>query len=206
MEAPNFTEIEANAPRIVKEIGAEAVDVYRYLVRTFDAGPILGDRLFQFTYRSYYRMDLAGLTRDFKTTYFALLEQSRGRANIDLRTLATDLYALPSIRGFQTLQFSFVTKLAHTADRRCPIYDAEVAGLFDFRPPYNYKPFPQRLNEYMTFHDHLRDVYAEIVAKDHLANARALFRTLYDPAGSVPEIKVLDFIFWSAGKRSHDAA
>jgi hypothetical protein len=33
--------------------------------------------VFQFTFRSFYRLDNAGLTPEFKSKYFALLEESR---------------------------------------------------------------------------------------------------------------------------------
>ena len=63
-----------------------------------------------------------------------------------------------------------------------------------------------RLEEYITFYAKLRGIYAEILAKNLLEAPRGLFRKIYEaPPERIPEIKVLDFIFWSAGKLSIEA-
>jgi hypothetical protein len=62
------------------------------------------------------------------------------------------------------------------------------------------------VEEYMTFYGRLRGIYEEILRGNRLAEARGMFRQLYAaPPGKIPEIKVLDFIFWSAGKLSFEA-
>jgi hypothetical protein len=206
MASPDLSDIEGNAEPIVQAIGREAVDVYVFLSDEFASGSVVENYVFQFTYRSFYRLDNAGLTPELKTKYFALMEESRNSAPVDLRKLAKDFYALPNRKGQQSLLFSFVTKLANTVNREYPIYDAEVASVFGFRAPYNYKTCEVRLDEYMTFYSRLRKIYADILSGNRLAEARRMFRQLYAaPPGRIPDIKVLDFIFWSAGKLSYEA-
>jgi hypothetical protein len=204
--SPDLSDIELNAAPIVQAIGRESVDVFIFLSEAFTRGSILENYVFQFTYRSFYRLDNAGLTPEFKARYFALMEEYRNATQVDLRKLAEDLYAFPNRKGHHSLQFSFITKLANTVNREYPIYDAEVASIFEFRAPYNYKTFKVRLEEYMTFYVRLREIYEEILRGNRLAQARGMFRQLYAaPPERIPETKVLDFIFWSAGKLSYEA-
>jgi hypothetical protein len=94
MPIPDLSDIEGNADSIVRAIGREAVDVYGFLANEFARGSVAGNYVFQFTYRSFYRLDNASLTPEFKSMYFALLEESRNVREIDLRRLVEDLYAI----------------------------------------------------------------------------------------------------------------
>ena len=197
----NFSHIEANAQLAVRAIGQEAVDVYAFLAQQFARGPVLNNYVYQFMYRSFYRLDNAGLTTEFKSEYFALLERSRDLDEVDLKTLTKELYSAPNRKGQQSLQFSFVTKLANTVNCQYPIYDKAVAKVFGFQSPQPNKPFEVRFGKYVAFYADLRDTYTEILKHNLLGQPRRIFRHIYSaPLERIPDIKVLDFIFWSAGK------
>jgi hypothetical protein len=193
--------VETNSEVIVRAIGQEAVDVYCFLRERISEVDPAEDRLFQFLFRSFYRLDNAGLTDDFKTRFFQLLQAAKCAGRVDIIEVVRDLWAIRNRKGQKSIQYSFATKLAATVDENCPIYDAEVAAVFGFRPPYTYRSFERRLAEYSSFHADLTALYNSIVETNRLIEARALFRTIYGaPPTSVSETKVLDFIFWSAGK------
>jgi hypothetical protein len=193
--------IDTNASAIVQAIGRESVDVYTFLANHFKAGSVQSSPVFQFVFRSFYRLDSAGLPPELKSRYFELLEDARGQSVIDLRRIVTDLYAFPNLKGQHSLQFSFATKLAHTANPHYPLYDGEVASVFQFHPPGNWLSFEKRLQRYLDFYGKLRELYADVLEQNLLQTPRRLFRASYDaPPERVPEMKVLDFIFWSAGK------
>lgn len=179
MPLPDLSDIETNSEEIVGAIGRESVEVYRFLSDEFARGPVLENCVFQFAYRSFYRLDNAGLTPDFKREYFVLLEEARGLREVDLPGLTRKLFAIPNRKGHASLQFSFVSKLANTVNSQYPIYDAEVASVFSFRAPYNYKTFDVRLTEYMAFYNKLRGIYAEIIGRDILQKPRQMFRDIY---------------------------
>jgi hypothetical protein len=198
-------DLEANAEHIVQAVGKESIEVYRFLRQRYTVQDPQSDPVFQFMFRSFYRIDNAGLTDDFKTRFFQLLSAARESHQVDVEDVVLDLFEIPNRKGQSSLQFSFATKLAATVDSSVPIYDAEVASIFGFRPPYNYKPFPQRLTDYMSFYVQLTALYRSIIEGDLLAPARLMFRTMYDTnEAEVSETKVLDFIFWSAGKLSRE--
>ena len=202
----DLSDIETNAEEIVTAIGRESVQVYEFLSETFARGSVAENCVFQFMYRSFYRLDNAGLTPDSKREYFVLLEGARNVSEVDLPGLTRKLFAIPNRKGHQSLQFSFVSKLANTVNPRYPIYDAEVASVFSFRAPYNYKTFDVRLSEYMAFYNRLRGIYATILDDNLLRGPRQMFREIYvAPVEKIPEVKVLDFLFWSAGKLSFEA-
>jgi hypothetical protein len=193
--------IDANADRIVHAIGSESVDVFSFLAANFMAGSVVSNTVFQFVFRPFYRLDGAGLSAEFKSRYFQLLEGARGLCMIDLHQVVTELYGFPNRKGQRSLQFSFATKLAHTANAEYPIYSSEVARVFGFRAPGNWIPFNDRLERYMGLYGRLRELYAEVLEQNLLVTPRRLFRAVYDaPQERIPQIKVLDFIFWSAGK------
>jgi len=202
---PDFADIERNADYIVKEIGRESVDVYTFISGEYEKAQISGNSVFQFIYRSFYRLDNAGLTREFKDHYFQLMDSCRDQESVDIEALTRALHPYLTRKGHKSLQFSFVTKLANTVNRSYPIYDAEVARVFGFRRPYSYLGFDFRLQRYIEFYRQLREIYVAILADNELADARLLFREHYQaPADRVPDMKVLDFIFWSLGKLSDE--
>lgn len=205
VEATVFREVEDNADEIVRAIGRESVGVYAFLATEFAKGPIVDNYVFQFVYRSYYRLDNAGLTARFKIRYFELMQQCRSTGLVNIEELVSELHEYENLRRRKTLQFSFVTKLANTVSDTYPIYDAEVARVFGFKPPPNSKKFDTRLMEYMSFYKRLQAVYLDIIYKDRLPKARAAFESLYSNERGLPKVKLLDFIIWSAGKRARKA-
>lgn len=198
-------ELEANPEPLVRAVGRESVDVYRFLSQRFRQVDPAEDLVFQFLFRSFYRLDNAGLRPEFKTLFFNLLSAAKVSGQADLESVVRQLQQVPNLKDQQTLQFSFATKLIATVDNRMPIYDAAVASAFGFRVPYNYKSFDQRLRDYLDFYSRLQALYGDIVAANRLATARFLFRDQYQcSAEEVSDYKVLDFIFWAAGKQSRE--
>jgi hypothetical protein len=193
--------IEQNAEIIIPNIGYESVAVYRFLCAEFNKPRVDKNHLFQFVFRSFYRIDNAGLTSAFKNRYFELLEASRDLESIDIEGIVTDLQKFPNLKGQESMQFSFATKLACTANSKYPIYDSEVGRMFGFNAPYYIKDTTKRLRMYSNFYQELTDRYEKIITDGELANARNLFRETYvNKEEDFPEVKVIDFIVWQAGK------
>ncbi len=129
------------------------------------------------------------------------MEDARRGSTVDIAAIVKELSKLHNLKGQASLQFSFVTKLASTINPSYPMYDDKVAKCFGFRVPYNYKPFDARLQEYLAFYESLRKFYEEVSVNGSMKELVSLFERIYSPvARRVPPVKVLDFIFWSAGK------
>jgi hypothetical protein len=203
MTSPDFAELKAKAHEVIDKVEKESVAAYLFLSREFAKGPINDNWLFQFVYRSFYRLDNAGLTPEFKSAYFQCMEDAR-RSRVEIAAIVKKLHTLPNRKKQQTLQFSFATKLANTIDCcKYPIYDGEVARYFGFRAPYptKTKPFEARLGEFLAFYEWLGKLYEHVVAQESLNEMLDRFYIAYGPESrQIPPPRVLDFIFWAAGK------
>ena len=194
------TKISSNQKRILDGLGPEPFAVYSFLSSECTRGAVDKNPLFQFVYRSYYRLDNAGLSPSFKTRYFELMERERGEGAVDLRAIASDLHRYKTLRNHKSLQFSFVTKLAATVDPAYPIYDRAVGKALGFPPPAGGRNFTQGLERYLLFYEWLRGLYTALLAGPTLPAVVKDLKAQYPQAATVPPIKTLDFIFWSAGK------
>lgn len=196
-----FDEIEKNSTNIVEMVGTEAVEVSRYIFARYRKVDPAKDKVFQFLFRSAYRIDNAGLTVEFKKKFFEIFREAKNQGCADIREIVRTLQPIPNKRGHPSLQFSFATKLANTVDSTMPLYDDWVAKTFCFQKPRNHLDFESRLSQYMAFYNVLRTLYEKIIEEDLLAGPREHFRRFYAPAATkISEQKILDFIFWSAGK------
>ncbi len=183
---------------IIKNIEQESIDVFIFLKSEFLNSDITKNYLFQFVYRSFYRLDNAGLTPEFKTEYFNLLEKNRNAKQFDFKIILKNLFEFPNIKGQNTLQFSFTTKMFNMINNEIPIYDSEVAKMFGFSRPYN-KEFDKKLNKYLSQFERILNGYNEIQEKGLLNETLEMFNNKFKN-NNLFEIKKIDFIFWSAGK------
>jgi len=186
--------------RIIARLGPEPIAVYCRLAFYFAAGDVRFDHVFQFLFRSFYRLDNAGLTADFKTRFFELMQEARECGRIDLKHVANELRAFRTLRGRKSLQFSFISKLAATVDASYPIYDKEVARVFGFCSPYGQGPYEERLAKLLNFYEQLRTLYPRLLADPQIIEFQTALKAQYPAAKHLPPAKLLDFIFWAAGK------
>lgn len=190
--------IDNHSIEILKNIDQESVDVYNFLKKEFNKSNVNENYLFQFVYRSFYRIDNAGLTPEFKKEYFKILEQYRNEKQFDFETVLRRLFSFPNRKGQKTLQFSFVTKLFNTIDDSMPIYDSEVAKIFSLSRPYQ-SEFEIKLDKYLDQFEIIQKGYEQIIEQNLLPITISLFDQVFKD-NNLSEIKKLDFIFWSAGK------
>jgi hypothetical protein len=181
----------------------ESVATYAFLRKEFNGGPIAANPLFQFIYRSFYRMENAGLTWEFHKAYFGLMDELRRTSQLDLKKLLLGkLYEIATRKAQHSIQFSFVSKLAHTINPdRYPIYDSKIATAFNFSPPYT-QDSEIRAGHLLRFYEDLQTLYREVLQSGDLEQTIGEFRKRYTASTiDIPDIKILDFIFWSAGKQ-----
>ncbi len=190
--------IEDNSESIISNIEQESVAVYLFLQEQFAKTNVTENHLFQFVYRSFYRLDNAGLTPEFKTEYFRILEENKGSGIFDFDSVLRRLHGFKNRKDQESMQFSFVTKLFNTIDPNSPIYDSAVATVFSFKRPYA-KDFDAKLEKYLNQLETINNAYTEIRNNQLLSATVGLFNKKF-PGHNLSEVKILDFIFWSAGK------
>lgn len=190
--------IENNSTKIIENIDFESVEVYNFLKSQFEISNVTENYLFQFVFRSFYRLDNAGLTPKFKIEFFRILEEIRNQKTFNFEKILKQLYNFPNRKGQNTLQFSFVTKMLNTIDNKMPIYDSEVAKMFNVSRPY-YNEFDKKLEVYLNQLNLVQESYEKIIKGNLLPIVNEKFNQKFKKH-NLEEMKKLDFIFWSAGK------
>lgn len=197
--------LNLNADRIVRNIDQESIDVYLFLKEQFNNSNVSRNPLFQFVYRSFYRLDNAGLTPEFKNEYFILLENNREIQSIDIEGIVTALHKYPNRKAQNSLQFSFVTKMINMINDSMPIYDSEVAKVFGFKTPSYTKPFKGRLADFLKFYIELEEFYKETIENKRVDPVFRILENNLEHVHSLSDTKRLDFLVWSAGKLRNKA-
>ena len=189
-------EIVKRQQEIFSNISLESVSVYIFLKNEYKKGNIIKNTLFQFVFRSYYRLDNAGLGDDLKKKYFELMASKQ----TDLKKILLELYKVLTAKKVNTVQFSFATKLLHTLDNELPIFDAEVSRVF--HKSVSGKNKEQKIESCLKINQFLIDSYSEILKDDQIKNVIKKFRSKFNIEGmnKISDTKILDFIVWSLGK------
>lgn len=194
--------IGSNKEIVVANIDNNSVDMYGYIQKQFHNGNVASNIPFQLAYNSFYRLNGAGLTKQFKSNYFRLLQEKRiikvfNRAEI--RGILLELYKYKNAKGFNCIHFSFTTKLIHTIDNDFPIYDSKIKRVFGFKGPYPYHNINEKIETYLTQHENINFTYKQIIEENLLDSIFILF-SLKFPNSALSKVKILDFIFWTVGK------
>lgn len=149
--------------------------------------------VFQFVFRSYYRIDNAGLTSEWKARYFKFL----GQKERSLKTILEGLYHIPTKKKVKSLQFSFATKLLHTLDTSQPIYDAQVAAILGL-PVKKGKDLAVNVNTCIAVYESLRESVRQLLLDEGIKNRIAALKATHN--SNISDEKALDFLLWSVGK------
>jgi hypothetical protein len=185
--------------QIITNLDLESVFVYQFLQSEFKKGNITTNYVFQFLFRSFYRLDSAGLTKEFKAEFFKILEDLRVAKEPNFRAVDDRLAKIKDRQGRTPIQFSFITKMLNTIDDNFPIYDSEVSSMFEFKRPGYSKLRDERLVEYDYQHSKLYSSY-QLILKNHLLDSSLKLFMAKFPNVKISQTKMLDFIFWQAGK------
>lgn len=188
-------------------VHSEDVAVCAWLHERFNASAdLVTDFLFKTVFRSFYGMDRAKLSAEFVNAYFQLFEKERRNKCPDLQGIVGALYKYGTGTAGTAVHFSFATKMVATIRPESPIYDGNIATLFDFNP-YKRLNIPEKLVPKARF-----DRY--------MALLQAIQETLRNPRGrhligkfglklgndvngwtNLHPMKQGDLILWSAGRR-----
>ena len=191
--------------QLIQNLDRESIDVFNFLKTEFRKGDVRKNHLFQFVFRSFYRLDNAGLTPEFKSRFFELMEENRNNKSIEIKDLLRELEKYPRIKEIKkeedkgSFQFSFVTKLINTINPEFPIYDSKVSKAIigtAFNPSGN---FDQKLKVYQARHETIKNTYFYILESKSFTDLFIDFDNSF-PNNGLPDLKKLDFIFWSYGK------
>jgi hypothetical protein len=177
----------------------EDLDIRTYLtlLSIFRNVDVTRDTEFQNKYCRYWRLFGAGLSQDFRSAYFELMEGLKGTALRSIREVTLILYRVPSnSSGRRTLQFSFASKLLHTLDPHRPIYDSMVATFYQFSIPDPTNNLEDRLQIFLSFYDFLVAEYKKVLTTRLLGQPIAIFRNHFSVSDEYTDEKIIDTLIW----------
>lgn len=210
---PGKIDVELTKYRKVKNssITLSILDRYLYIKKHYDNGSFIADPNFQAVYLDFYQIDNRYVALDFIREYFKLLEESKGwgkkwNEHTMHGYVAARLEPYKNLKGQQTYQCSFISKLLHTANNVLSIYDKNVWEVVDGTgsPAGTSKmPYAGRVNCGVSTLDEIGDLY-----KDLLCNPtfKSLLGTIKCFRGAkISSEKECDFIFWVMGNCARKA-
>jgi hypothetical protein len=196
MEDQIIKDILDNQNEILSNIKDESVRVYLFLKDEYKKGDVKNNTLFQFVFKSFYKLNIAGLGEDLPTYFFKLLANKKD----DLEYILLELYEIPTLnaKNKNTIQFSFATKLLHTLDNNKPIFDSEVSDVIDKRRTGRTKE--EKIKSCIEIYKGMRPLYLRLL-ESKVKEVIEKFRIKFEVDESkISDIKALDFIIWSLGK------
>ena len=190
-----------NKTKLIPNIEKESIAAYCFLNQRYKEisekkKKVSKDYLFKFIFRSYYRLDSAGLSDAFKDKYFQLLEAKVS----DLKTILAVLYNINTLRGYNTVQFSFASKLLHTIDNSNPIFDSNISLIIGDKPDGTRKD--EKISSCTEFYKKLKTLYKELMKRSEIQSYISEFKETYKKYAfiDISDTKILDFMLWSLGK------
>lgn len=144
-------------------------------------------------------MDNAGLSKDIKCYFFYLLEKREA----NLEYILSELYEIPTLKGKNTMQFSFATKLLHTIDNDKPIFDSRVKSTLQIKSKGSGKHSDKdtKIRSCIEIYDSLEQWYVKLKENEKVKNFISKFKLKFRiDKEKISDTKILDFIIWSLGK------
>jgi|SRR3989344_8314714 len=169
----------------------ESIEVYLFIQQNFPAK--INDKFFRFVYKSFYGLNNAGLREECKNKYFKLLESKEN----SLQKILITLYEYPTLKGYNSYQLSFATKLLHTLDNSLPIYDSNIASLFKLPPKKS--DLTRCIKTYNLLKEKFGLLLKDSQIQEHIHKIKKTYR-----AEKISDAKILDFMLWSIGKDEKD--
>ena len=195
--------IKNNKISIINNLDLESIEVYKFLVDRFkETEDISKDEVYKFLYRSFYRIDNAGLTKEFKNEYFKILQEYRTVSEYSDETIisiANRLDKFLTKKNVKSFQFSFISKMLNTIDVNSPIWDSEVRLVFNFKTIKSTLPLDTKIKMAIEQLEYMKGEYKKIGSSNLL---NEIIQELDEKYGTVNISfnKKLDFILWSCGK------
>lgn len=182
-----------------KNLNQADIDKYKKLRELYKAGI---NAEFKELFKSYYGLNIAGLTEEQKSVYFLKLSElsSVGDYATIFLDIATKLYDMPRRTKDNSLQLSFTTKLLAFVDDNYPIYDKYVGDLFGLGAPDN-GSVPFRVKVFLHNMALIKSYYEYFSKKKEMRSLLDGTKNKFSLDAS--DIRIMDFYVWSIGKKKY---
>ena len=157
---------------------------------------------FKKSFSSYYGLNGAGLSDDWKAKYFELLFNFGKKMPKDAHSVALrELLPIKRRKGDTALQFSFVTKLVAIHDEREPLFDKFVQNYFGLGAPTLRGLDEFRISGFLKNLDEIKRRYAVWLKNPRFQKVIQNLRSEYPDLKDCHPIRLCDFLVWAVGKK-----
>ncbi|ELK49072.1 hypothetical protein [Halobacillus sp. BAB-2008] len=184
--------------RVVNNIPQEKLDVYLYLHTVFEDTYVPDDKLYQFIFRHFFRLDNPSLTKEFESCYFKLMEEQRDHERPNIVQITKRLYEVKNYKGNPTMQFPLAASMLHTLNPSFPSYDSDIVKAFDFSSTYHLSGFDKKMKRYIAQYQHTFHTFGEMMEDEALEPLFTHFDQRF-PEYELPKIKKLDLLVAQLG-------
>ena len=210
---PGKIDAELTKKRKVKNssITLSFFERYLYVKEHYDSGTFIKDSDFQAVYLDFYTIVVGiHVTQAFIDEYFALLKESKEwgedwdeHAMHGYVAARLEPFLFPSKNGDKKkkYQYSFISKLLHTANNELPIYDQNIHKVLEIeRDPAGTSKmlYAKRINCGVSTLDEIGDLYKDLFSSPTFARLLGTVKCL--SGAKISFVKKCDFIFWVMGK------
>lgn len=197
-----------NGGILLDTIPIETVSGYLELRQMYAEVNVMEDEAFQEKFISYYKISGTGVNADFLKRYFEIMENHKKRDGVvDFRLIRRAVYGAQPKKKLTSSQFSLLSRMANLIDDTSPLYDNNIASLFNFDPPTQTKlDSRERLNVYMELFREVRSVYSDLIDEKMIRDLIMVFKIKLKDYGDykVSPLKRIDFMVAAAARLKHD--
>lgn len=198
-------ELNSRSLVIIDKISQEDIEVYNFIQEQYEKtkGNVTNNYLFQFAFRKYYfGPNERFYKKKFFNSYFSIFSdkriQKRVANGIEVPNVIEEI--MDKLFPYnQKLEISYTTKLIHTINSEYPIYDSNVIKALKLKLTYN-SDLNFRKKQYLGRYQEILKMFKYLLQKELLNDLIDKISEERD-VSKLNEIKILDFLFWSAGKK-----
>ena len=177
-------------------------DIEEYIrLRSFVRSGMSGDRAqFELRFSACYGLNSAGLTPEFKVTYFQRLFDHRpGQSDDPYTPILLSLYAIPRHKKDRIVAASFTSKLVAIHDETQPLFDRHVQAFFGMGVP-TLEPVEFRIAGFVRNLRQIRTTYETWTQLPAFAEIIDRVRQAHPKLADAHPTRIWDFLVWTTGR------
>ncbi len=197
--------VNDNAQFVINSLDRKAIDKYILIQKKFEDCRVSKNEEFKTEFKTefknFYGMPVAHLGVNFENKFFEIFEDLAENKNVEinLKDVLIKLHQIKTLKGTNSVQFSFVTKMLHTIDNRKVIYDKMIRIVFNFSENQSPKIAHEKIENYLNLYTLIQQEYEEVL-KNHLLQKPMKMFDMRFANIDIHDIKKLDFIYWFTGR------
>ena len=207
-----YSIINEKAEKILEEFSIKSGGIKKYVEHYVFTRDLKLKKLTREKYEKnfihFYALNAAHLDKSFLKNFFEKLFDEKYQ-KMGAKEVLEEILNEWEKDGFNSVQFSFATKLVHSINGKTPIYDSKIASFYILPNFHNLSNKDSKIALCKNIYDFLEDEYAKIKREKKLDNAITLFKDKlikenFNQIDSISDEKIIDYYIWQFTKMLQD--